>query len=265
MELHVRLLRKDGIISDMKYRDSEISGSGCDNSNVVHVLIEAVNAVMMQKAFDEYLKSTTHAYGQLATLFEKACRKEIRNIRVGRPSPHAPFSCCRECFVDLLSSKMQFTYAALDTELDGNDKAWVHVPINDAPDEHDTDELADFLIRKCHAEYVTAYVPALDDARSRNAYLDSFRELLRLSARLAKRLGEADAAKHLLEALAMTIGETSLDNSLFHRNATATLISRETADEIYSLASLGWRQLWAGVEYAALKPLPLKKASKRKA
>jgi len=63
----------------------------------------------------------------------------------------------------------------------------------------------------------------------------------------------------------MTLSDGPLTELSVHRNGTAATVSRETVEEIYSAASLGWRQLWTGVEYAALKPLSQKKSSKRKA
>ena len=249
----------------MKFRNSVIGGSGRDRSNVARVLCEGVNDVARRQAADAYLKGEAHAAAIVADVFRRACQGEIARVRKGKPSAHAPFMCCSGCFENLLSQEMFVTFAALVTTLDSQDERWDAVPVTDAPDEADTEAMSEFLQREAYAEYETSYSLVSEDVAARDAYVETFAKLLRISARLAKTLGEEEGARDFLDALGLLEPLELPEESRVVDLPGKGLVSRETATEIYAVATRGWRRLLTAVGYAALEPLPLRRKSARKA
>ena len=226
----------------------------------LQTLCDTVNAPSRKAALDAYLTSGLHDRALVAEALTAQIQEETKRILCGNPTPNFAIACCRDCFLDILSERAEFTFAGLSPSVeltvegavDGKTLASLEKIASPA---RLARRLSDLGL--CVTE--TEHVPVADDVQRFRLYMKALREFLAAAARLAKAVGADTCALGLLSAVQLSYPRTvqrSRDNIL---SAVDPLMSRESAEAFYTAISAALPALWPAVEYARVKPLALRK------
>lgn len=226
----------------------------------LQALCDTVNAPSRKAALDAYLASGLHDRALVAETLASEIHAETKRILRGNPTPNFAIACCRDCFLDMLSERAEFTFAGLSPSVeltvegavDGKTLASLEKIASPA---RLARRLSDLGL--CVTE--TEHVPVADDVQRFRLYMKALRELLEAAVRLAKAVGADTCALGLLSAVQLSYPRTaqrSRDNIL---SAIDPLMSRESAEVFHTALSAALPALWPAVEYARVKPLALRK------
>ena len=220
-------------------------------------ICERANKPLQDAALDLYLKDKLHQECRVAESFTSEILDEVDRIKAGRPSVRFAFTCCRDCFKDILCQPIELAYTVSFPSFDTDETRTVPASVLKRIErESDPRKFAALTSRHGLTLKSTEHMPVWEDIKRRNAYVEAVRDLLTTGARLAKSIGTERCAFELLKASHFTYPRTTRNAIEGKLDEITPLLTEDAADRFFDAVESALVELWAAAEYAGLKPLP---------
>lgn len=214
-------------------------------------------------ALDQYTESSLHKECLIAQGSANSCLAEIANLKRGKVTANFAFACCADCFADILSSKIEYTFSSFSA-IDASEENELSIPQfpNKMPNIVTQGQLEKFLNKNGFNRVYTRHEPVWVDIKRRDSYLKTLRTLLETGAALAKQIGDEACSREFLNALRLTMKRSS-SNIMDYSNDVNPVMTYDKAKSLYSVIESALSSLWVAVEYRKLKPLALRRRKVR--